>query len=392
MASSSTLFKPLRIGNFEVSNRLVLAPLTRLRADDSHVPLPMVADYYAQRASYPGTLLVTEATFIAPRAGGYKNVPGIYNAAQIQSWKKVTDAVHAKKSFIFLQLWALGRTAHPDVLTAELGEKGTLVGASDIPMEGGATPTALTEEEIWEFVGYYKQAAKNAIEAGFDGVEIHGANGYLIDQFTQDVSNQRTDAWGGSVEKRARFGLEVAKAVIEAVGAERTGIRISPFSDFQSMRMEDPEPQFSYYAEQLKKLKLAYIHIVESRTLNVDSNAPRTGDIDFLVNIWGNTSPVLLAGGYRPDTAYQAVDERHKDKDVAIVFGRHFISNPDLVFRIKENIPLTPYDRSLFYNSKEAKGYTTWEFSNEWKAQVQGNVAISAEAQAQGSVAIAAKA
>jgi NADPH2 dehydrogenase len=372
----------MRIGNFEVSNRVVLAPLTRYRADDSHVPLPFVAEYYAQRASYPGTLLVTEGTFIAPQAGGYSNVPGIYNDAQIQAWKKITDAVHAKKSFIILQLWALGRAASEDVLKAELGEKGKLVAPSNLPMPGGTTPTPLTEQEIWEYVGYYKQAAKNAIEAGFDGVEIHGANGYLIDQFQQDVSNQRTDAWGGSVENRARFGLEVAKAVVEAVGSERTGIRISPFNDFQGMQMKNPEPQFGYFAEQLKKLKLAYLHVVESRILapSHDNRESDISSVDFLLNVWGSTSPVLLAGGYLPEAAYKALDEKYKDQDVAIVFGRYFISNPDLVFRIKENLPLTPYDRSLFYNQKEASGYTTWNFSKEWEAQAQGNLAISAKA------------
>ena len=373
MASSSRLFKPLRIGNFEVSNRVALAPLTRFRADDSHTPLPFVAEYYAQRASYPGTLLVTEATFISPQAGGYGNVPGIYTAEQIQAWKKVTDAVHAKKSFIFLQLWALGRAASPDVLKAELGEKGKVVSASDLPFEGGAVPTPLTEEEIWEYVEVYKQAAKNAIEAGFDGVEIHNANGYLLDQFLQDVSNHRTDAWGGSVEKRARFGIEVAKAVVETVGAERTGIRLSPFNNFQGMRMKNPEPQFSYFTEQLKKLKLAYIHVVESRLAapNPDARASDIGSVDFILDIWGNTSPVLLAGGYSPEAAYKAVDEKHKDKDIAIVFGRYFISNPDLVFRVKENVALTPYDRNLFYNKKEEKGYTTWEFSKEWESRTQ---------------------
>lgn len=312
---------------------------------------------------------MTEATFIAPQAGGYSNAPGIYNAAQIQAWKKVTDAVHAKKSFIALQLWALGRTASPAVLKEELGEKAKLVGPSDIPVEGGAVPTPLTEEEIWEYIGFYKQAAKNAIEAGFDFVEIHGANGYLIDQFIQDVSNQRTDAWGGSVEKRVRFAVEVAKAVVDAVGADKTGIRISPFSTFQSMKMENPEPQFAYLAEQLKKLGLAYIHIIEARIVQPDPDNRDAASVDFILDVWGDTSPVFLAGGYKPEGAYKAVDEEHKDKDIAIVFGRYFISNPDLVFKIRENLPLTPYDRSLFYNKKEQKGYITWEFSKEWEAQ-----------------------
>jgi NADPH2 dehydrogenase len=343
-----------------------MAPLTRFRADDDHVPLPFVPQYYAQRASVPGTLLITEATFIAPQAGGYSNVPGIWNKAQIESWKRVTAAVHEKKSFIYLQLWALGRAADPTQLKKELGESAKVVSASNIPFEGGATPTALTEEEIKEYIGLYAQAAKNAVEAGFDGVEIHGANGYLIDQFLQDVSNDRTDAWGGSIENRARFGLEVSKAVIAAVGAERTGIRMSPFSPFQGMKMKEPKPQFSYYAEELKKLKLAYIHVVESRVTG-NADVESTVGIDFLVDIWDNQSPFLAAGGFSADSAKKAVDEEYKGKDVAIVFGRYFISNPDLVFRIEKGIDFEPYDRDLFYNKKQEHGYTDYAFSKEFE-------------------------
>ena len=276
----SKLFQPLKVGNVELSNRIVMAPLTRYRADDSHVPLPFVAEYYAQRASVPGTLLITEATFIAPEAAGYGNVPGIWSAAQIAGWKSVTEAVHKKGSFIYMQLWALGRAADAKNLEQEFGKK--VVSASDIPFKGGAQPTPLTEEQIWEFIGLYKQAALNAIEAGFDGVEIHGANGYLVDQFLQDKSNKRTDAWGGSVEKRARFGLEVAKAVVSAVGAERTAIRLSPYSPFQGMRMPDPVPQFSYFVEQLKPMKLSYIHVVESR-ISGNADVENTEKVTFLV-------------------------------------------------------------------------------------------------------------
>jgi NADPH2 dehydrogenase len=363
---SSNLFKPLRIGNVELKNRIVMAPLTRYRADDSHTPLPFVAEYYAQRASVPGTLLITEATFIAPQAGGYSNVPGIYNDAQITAWKTVTEAVHAKGSFIYLQLWALGRTADPKVLKAELGA--SVKSSSDVPIEGGAKPVPLTEEEIQEYIGLYAQAAKNSIAAGFDGVEIHGANGYLIDQFTQDNANRRTDKWGGSVENRARFGIEVAKAVVAAVGAERTGIRLSPFSEFQGMKMKDPVPQFSYLMENLKELKLSYVHLVESRIAgNADVDASEK--VDSLIDIWGVTSPVLLAGGFKPASAKRAVDQEYKDKDLAIVFGRYFITNPDLVFRVKEGIEFTPYNREKFYNKKQVDGYTTWAFSKEFEAQ-----------------------
>jgi NADPH2 dehydrogenase len=365
---SSNLFKPLKLGNIQLQSRIVMAPLTRFRADDEHIPLPFVPEYYAQRGSVPGTLLITEATFIAPKAGGYGNAPGIWSEAQIASWKKVTQAVHAKGSFIFLQLWALGRAASPDQLKKELGPDAKVISAGDLGFEGGAKPTPLTEEEIKEYIGLYAQAAKNAIAAGFDGVEIHSANGYLIDQFLQDVSNNRTDAWGGSVEKRARFGIEVARAVVEAVGAERTGIRLSPFSDFQGMKMADPRPQFSYFAQELKKLELAYIHVVESR-ISGNADVEQSDKVNFLVDLWDNQSPVLIAGGFKPASAARAVDEEFKDKDVVIVFGRYFISNPDLVFRVKEGIEFTPYDREKFYNKKQEDGYITWKFSKEFEAQ-----------------------
>lgn len=361
---SSNLFKPLKLGNVQLQNRVVMAPLTRFRADDDHVPLPFVPEYYAQRASAPGTLLITEATFIAPQAAGYGNAPGIWSQAQIDSWKNVTEAVHKKGSFIYLQLWALGRAAAPGQLKKELGPDAKVVSASDIPFEGGATPTPLTEAEIKEYVGLYTQAAKNAVAAGFDGVEIHGANGYLIDQFLQDVSNNRTDSYGGSIENRARFGLEVSKSIVDAIGAERVGIRMSPYSSFQGMKMKDPIPQFSYYTQELKKLKLAYIHVVESR-ISGNAEVETTDKVDFLIDIWDNQSPVLIAGGFTADSAKTAVDEEYKDKDIAIVFGRYFISNPDLVYRIQKDIPFTKYNRDLFYNKGEKHGYIDWEFAKE---------------------------
>lgn len=366
MASTSALFKPLRVGRSDLQNRVVMAPLTRFRADEKHVPMqPLVSEYYSQRASAPGTLLITEATFIAPQATGYPRAPGIWSQEQIASWKKVTAAVHEKKSFIYLQLWALGRAASEEGIKKELGPDAKVVSAGDIAFEGGAKPTPLTEEEIQWYIKQYAQAAKNAIEAGFDGVEVHGANGYLVDQFIQDVSNNRTDKWGGSIENRARFALEVVKAVTEAVGSDRTGIRLSPFSEFQGMKMAEPEPQFSYVVRELKKYNLAYIHLVESR---VSGNADVEGSerVKFLVDIWDNQSPVFLAGGFQPDSAVRVTDSDCSNRNVLIVFGRHFIANPDLVFRIEKGIPLNKYDRSTFYSVGEAKGYTDYPFSAEF--------------------------
>lgn len=371
--STSALFKPLRIGKSLLKHRIALAPLTRFRADDNHVPqLPLVADYYSQRGSVPGTLLITEATFISPRASGYPNVPGLWDQAQLKAWKQVTDAVHKKGSFIFVQLWALGRAANPDALKKEFGKD--VVSSSDVPFEGGATPRPLTEEEIHEFIADYAKAAKDAIEvAGFDGVEIHGANGYLVDQFTQETANKRTDKWGGSIENRSRFGLEVAKAVVDAVGAERTAIRLSPWSHFQGMRVEDPIPQFSHLVKGLKELKLAYLHLVESR-VSGNADVESSDKLDFAIDIWGNTSPVLLAGGFRPESAVETVDKQYKDKDVAIVFGRYFISNPDLPYRVQKGIEFEPYDRNSFYNPKSPEGYVTYPFSKEFQEEFKDQV------------------
>lgn len=363
----SKLFTALQVGNCQLQHRVIMAPLTRFRAEDNHVQMPIAREYYSQRASVPGTLLITEATLISPRGSGYNNVPGIWNADQIKAWKDITDAVHAKKSFIYLQLWALGRAALPDAVKSTGGD---LVSSSAVPMsDNSPTPRELTEAEIQLFISDYAQAAKNAIEAGFDGVEIHGANGYLIDQFTQDTCNKRTDAWGGSVEKRARFALEVARAVVEAVGADKVGMRLSPFSSFQGMKMEDPLPTFTYLANGLKDLKLAYLHVVESR---IDGNADvePTQKINFLVDIWDKTSPIFAAGGFKPDSAKRAVDEEYTDKDMAIVFGRYFISNPDLAYRIKENVPLAPYNRDTFYKAKSTEGYTDYPFSKGFEAKL----------------------
>lgn len=341
-----------------------MAPLTRFRASDEHAILPIAQDYYEQRASVPGTFIISEATLISKKASGYPNVPGIWDHEQIDAWKAVTDRVHKKGSYIYLQLWALGRVASPETKKSE--GTGDVVSSSPTPYQDGApVPRELKEEEIQEYIQDYASAAKAAIQAGFDGVEIHGANGYLIDQFTQDTCNKRTDKWGGSIENRARFAIEVTRAVVNAVGAEKTGIRLSPFSTFQGMKMADPIPQFTYLIEQLKTFKLAYLHLVESRiTGNADIEA--TEKITPLVETYGKTSPVLVAGGFKPDSAKTAVDVEYKDHDVVIVFGRYFIPNPDLVYRIERGIPLTQYDRDTFYNAKESKGYIDWPFSEEW--------------------------
>lgn len=366
--SNSKLFQPLKVGNMTLQNRIGMSPLTRFRASDEHVPGPLIAKYYAQRASAPGTLLVSEATFMSAISGGYDNVPGIYNQAQIDGWKQVTDAVHEKGSYIYCQLWDLGRAASPKVAERD-GFR--VKSASAVPMEeGGNVPEALTLEEVRQKVLDYAQAAKNAVAAGFDGVEIHGANGYLVDQFIQDVSNQRTDAYGGSIENRSRFCVEVVEAVVKAVGADKVGIRLSPFGVFQGMGMKDPRPQFLDVLRKIREHKLAYVHFVRSQIAgNQDVQAKSEDSLDWALDAW-TVSPVLIAGGFTDaEDAKVVLDGEFKDHDVVAMYGRYFISTPDLVFRLKEGIPLEKYNRDTFYLPKSETGYIDQPFSKEFEAK-----------------------
>ncbi|KAL7624986.1 hypothetical protein AAE478_004200 [Parahypoxylon ruwenzoriense] len=374
MSTPSRLFESLQLGPVRLAHRIIMAPLTRYRASDNHVPLPYVAEYYTQRSCVPGTLIITEATLISEKAGGYDNVPTLATEEALNSWKSVVKAIHDRGCFVFCQLWALGRVGHPSVLAREK-ERGArnlgLVSSSAVPYaDGQPNPRELTEAEIQDFIHDHAAAARAAVEvAGFDGVEIHGANGYLVDQFTQEVSNQRTDRWGGSIENRSRFAVEVAKAVADAVGPERVGIRLSPWSTFQGMGLKDPRPQFADLIKRLSALGLEYLHLTESR-FNGNADVEPSGHLDFAIDAWTAERPsaiLLLAGGYNPDTARHDVDEEYKDKQVCISFGRFFISNPDLVFRVKENIPFAHYDRSSFYTPKKTEGYTDYPFSEDWE-------------------------
>ncbi|VDB93777.1 unnamed protein product [Peniophora sp. CBMAI 1063] len=359
------LFQPIKVGNVDLKHRIVLAPLTRFRADDNHVHTDLAVEYYAQRASTPGTLLITEATVIAPQAGGYDNAPGIWNDAQIAAWKKITDAVHAKHSYIYVQLWALGRAAYPEVLKKE--GPYDVVSASDIPLADadhpGHTPRPLTVEEIKEYVQLYAQAAKNSLQAGFDGVEIHSSNGYLLDQFIQTNSNKRSDEYGGSIENRLRFVSEVVQAITAVVGDERTGIRLSPWSPFQLMRMPDPIPTFSALIKHLAEnhSNLSYVHVVEPRINGITDS--EGGDIGgsqesnaFIRPLW-SPRPLIVAGNFKRESAIDAAEK----ENVLVAIGRHFTSNPDLPKRWQVNAELAPYDRKTFY-SKGPKGYTDWAF------------------------------
>ncbi|KAK2004067.1 NADPH dehydrogenase [Colletotrichum falcatum] len=381
MATQNTkLFQPLKVGKMDLAHRVVMAPLTRYRADDDSVPLPIVSQYYADRASAPGTLIITEATAISPADVGDLDLPDFSTPAQIAAWKNVFDAIHAKGSYVFQQLWSLGRAADPSFIKSR-GYK--YCSSSDVQMTGRpCPPEALTEEEIWEKINNWRVAARNVVAAGGDGVEIHGAHGYLIDQFTRDSANKRTDKWGGSVENRARFLLEVIKAVVDEVGAERVALRLSPFATFQESYSSDTWEQTSYIVREIKKAgyKLAYLSLVEAVgnpvNLGIVPRQPtddvqpfakdRPQTLDFILEDWNNFSPVVIAGGYLGDSARWAVDERYAKWDVAIAFGRYFISNPDLVFRVKNGIPLTPYDRSTFYKKQSNDGYNTYNFSEEY--------------------------
>ena len=376
--SLDKLFRPLQVGNTVLQHRIVMAPLTRMRADEQHVPPVFAKEYYAQRGSTPGTMIVTEASFISPRHGGYSKVPGIWSEAQIDSWREIVDAVHNAGSSIWLQLWALGRVALGSVLQDAEGGPFEVYAPSAIGVNASQTnvgsgvgvPLAMGEKEIQFAIESYASAARNAMKAGFDGVEIHGANGYLIDQFWQDVSNVRTDLWGGSIENRARFGLEVTKAVINAVGdSKKVGMRLSPWGKFQGMGMQDPIPQFNYVIQQLKSLDIAYLHLIESRISGSASdgvyNDQGTTELKHFIDTWGHEKPVILAGGFTPEKAKWVVGEAAKGDNVAIAFGRLFISTPDLPYRIQNNIEANRWNRSTFYTAGP-EGYTDYPFSKEF--------------------------
>ncbi|KAH6910508.1 NADH:flavin oxidoreductase/NADH oxidase [Coprinopsis sp. MPI-PUGE-AT-0042] len=371
--SEPKLFEPIRVGTTLLKHRVVFAPCTRVRADPATgVPdVPLMKTYYEQRASVPGTLIVTEGTFIAQRAGGFDGVPGIWSDEQVAAWKEITDAVHAKGSCIFVQLWALGRAARLENLRGN-----PFIAPSPIKLSTASPetpePREMTVDEIKEYVGLYTTAAKQAVAAGFDGVEIHGANGYLVDQFLQDVSNKRTDSYGGSIENRARFGLEVVSSIANAIGEDKTAIRLSPWGRYQDMKMDDPVPQFEYFISQLAGLhsNLAYIHLVEpgvdkfSATGFVPDVVPESETNDHFRKIWAPRA-FISCGNYTRNTAIETAEK----KGDIIAFGRHFITNPDLPFRLKEDIKLNGMNEDFFtlYVGGE-RGYTDYPFAKEFSA------------------------
>lgn len=355
--SESRLFKPLDIGDMKINHRIGMAPLTRLRASPDRVPTALMKEYYSQRAAVPGTLIITEGTFVSATCGGFPHAPGLWREEQITAWKPITDEVHRKGCFIFCQLFAMGRAANVEVARREGVD---IVAPSAIPFEeNGPVPRAMTLDEIKQTVLDFVNASKNAIRAGFDGVEIHGANGYLLDQFIQDVSNERTDEYGGSVENRSRLVQEVIESVVDAIGPKRVGLRLSPWSTFQGMRMADPIPQFSNLINKADQFGLAYLHLVESRVSGANDSVGHES-LDFAYDLWNG--PFLVAGGYTLREAHELV-ERKSAKDIMVIFGRYFVSNPDLVYRARKGLELSAYNRDTFYISGSPVGYSDYPFS-----------------------------
>ncbi|OBZ80853.1 12-oxophytodienoate reductase 1, partial [Choanephora cucurbitarum] len=325
-------------------------------------PTQLQVDYYTQRTS-PGGLLITEATYISTTAGGYRQAPGIYSSHQIEAWKKVTQSVHKKGGVIFMQLWHLGRAG----VSHRNPNQEKIVSASAIPMPGTKpngqpfeVPRALETHEVKQIVQTYRQAALNAMEAGFDGVEVHSANGYLLDQFINSGSNQRTDEYGGSIENRTRFSLEVVDAIAGAIGPERTAIRFSPNGSVQGMQDDTPAETWGYLTRQLQERHphLAYLHFIESRSDFNNENKVNTVDtLDRYRAIW--KGPFVSAGGYS-NTVDHAVELAERTGNL-IAFGRAFIANPDLPERIRKRYTFNPYNRKTFY-THDAIGYTDYPF------------------------------
>jgi N-ethylmaleimide reductase len=354
--TNTTLFEPYNLGSITLANRIVMAPLTRNRAGAGFVPGDLAAEYYGQRAS--AGLIISEATQISRQGQGYQDTPGIYTQAQIDGWRKVTDAVHAKDGRIFLQLWHVGRVSHVDLQetgdapvapSAIRAQTKTFVNNAFVDV---SEPRALELDELPGIVDDFRQAAANAIAAGFDGVEIHGANGYLLDQFAKDGANVRSDAYGGSVENRARLMLEVTAAVANEIGAERTGIRISPVSPANGVSSSAPQSQFDYIVDQLNAASIAYIHVVEGATGGPRDVAPF--DFGSLRRRFTNT--YIANNGYDLDLASSQLAEGNVD---LFAFGRPFIANPDFVERLKTHAPLAEFNPATLYGGGAA-GYTDY--------------------------------
>ncbi len=352
------LFSPVQWGALTLPNRIVMAPMTRLRAIAS-VPQPIMATYYSQRAS--AGLIVSECTMVSPLSNGYMNCPGIYSPEQVEAWKQITQAVHEKGGRIFLQLWHSGRVAHPSLLNGEMPiAPSAIAGVGDLHTPVGKvfleTPRALETEEIPEIVEQFRRGAENAKAAGFDGIELHGAFGYLIDQFLQDGSNQRTDKYGGSVENRARFLLEVVEAATGVWGGDRVGIKLSPSNTFYGMKDSNPKETFGYVIRELNRFHLAYLHLMEPQEMDLANPDILNPVLPIFRPLYKGT--IITNGGYDKDKGNAVLASEEAD---LVSFGRPFIANPDLPKRLELNAPLNAPDPRSFYGAGEA-GYTDYPF------------------------------
>jgi N-ethylmaleimide reductase len=356
MSTPTKLFEPFKLGSLTLPNRLAMAPLTRNRAVAGLVPNPLAIEYYGQRAS--AGLLITEASQVSQQGQGYQDTPGIYSKEQVAGWRKVTDRVHERGGRIFIQLWHVGRISHVDLQENNQAP----VGPSAIRAKGKtfvngtfadvSEPRALTLEEIPGIIENFKRGTANALAAGFDGVEIHGANGYLLDQFAKDGANKRNDAYGGSIENRARLMLEVAKVVTAEAGPERTGIRISPVTPANDISDSNPQPLFDYIVDHLNAQKLVYIHVIEGATGGPRDVAP----FDYGSLRKRFKGAYIANNGYNFELATKVLAANEAD---LIAFGKPFIANPDLVERLKLGAPLNAPDKATFYGGG-AKGYTDY--------------------------------
>ena len=353
------LFSPLRLGQITLSNRMAMAPLTRNRAEAGNVPGAMTVEYYAQRASVG--LIIAEATQVSAQAQGYVATPGVHTPEQVAAWRVVTDAVHARGGHIFLQIWHTGRMSHtafqpgeqapvaPSAIRAKA--KTFIPGAGYVDT---SEPRALETAEIAGIVDDFRTAARHAIDAGFDGVEVHGAHGYLLDAFLRDGSNHRTDAYGGSIENRVRFLVEVMAAVIGEVGADKVGVRLSPVSPVNDSNESQPQPLFEHVVRELEKLHPVYIHVVEGATGGPRDIAP----FDYAALRKLYTGIWMVNNGYTRDMAEQAIASGHAD---LVSFGRAMISNPDLVRRFKEGAPINElFTDAPLYGGQGPHGYTDY--------------------------------
>ncbi|XP_047333815.1 12-oxophytodienoate reductase 2-like [Impatiens glandulifera] len=356
------LLTPYKMGNFQLSHRIVLAPLTRQRSYNN-VPQQHAILYYSQRTTNGG-LLISEATGVSNTAQGYPETPGIWTKEQTEAWKPIVEAVHEKGGIFFCQIWHVGRVSNSGfqpngqspisstdkALTPQLRSNG-------IDVAQFTPPRRLSTEEIPEIVNDFRLAARNAIDAGFDGIEIHGAHGYLIDQFLKDQINDRTDAYGGSLENRCRFALEVVEAIVNEIGADRVGIRLSPFASYMESGDSNPKALGLYLVEALNKYGIAYCHMIEPRMKTVGEKSECPHSLVPMRKVFNGT--FISAGGYVREDGNEAISENRTD---LVAYGRWFLSNPDLPLRFKLNAPLNKYNRETFYTLDPVVGYTDYPF------------------------------